>query len=103
MKYGASLVASPILFVLEKNSTLRMTPLASCASARIVNSAGAMKTVPLVGLMILTVGGVVSVTLTVWLHWALLPQASAAIQVRVALKVFPQPAFVMVLAMVLIV
>src|SRR5438094_6981264 len=103
MKYGASLVASPSLFVLEKNSTLPMTPLASCASARIVNSAGAMKTVPLVGLMILTVGAVVSVTLTVWLHWALLPQASIALQMRVALKVFPHAAFVTVLTIEMVV
>ena len=43
------------------------------------------------------VGGVVSVIVTVWLHWALLPQASVAFQVRVALKVLPQPAFVIVL------
>src|SRR2546425_5123867 len=102
-KYGAPLVAAPIEFVLEKNSTLLMTPLGSCASARTANSAGAMKTVPLVGLRILTVGAVVSVTLTVWLHWELLPQASIARQVRVALKVFPHAAFVTVLTMEMVV
>src|SRR2546428_12451072 len=102
-KYGAPLVAAPIEFALEKNSTLLMTPSVSCASARIVNSAGAMKTVPLVGLRILTVGAVVSVTLTVWLHWALLPQPSIALQVRVALNVFPHAAFVTVLTFEMVV
>src|SRR5437879_12401000 len=41
-------------------------------------------------LLQLMIGAVVSTTLTVWLHWALLPQASVAAQVRVASKVFPQ-------------
>src|SRR5437588_458861 len=36
------------------------------------------------------VGGVWSSTVTVWLHSAVLPQASAARQVRVAAKVLPQ-------------
>src|SRR5258705_12323918 len=35
-------------------------------------------------------GGVVSATVTVWLHVLLLPQASVACQVRVASKVVPQ-------------
>src|SRR5260370_10551284 len=35
-------------------------------------------------------GAVVSTTVTVWLHWALLLQASIACQVRVASKVLPQ-------------
>src|SRR5437870_12000449 len=35
-------------------------------------------------------GAVVSTTVTVWLHWALLLQASVACQVRVASKVLPQ-------------
>src|SRR5947208_16929112 len=43
-------------------------------------------TVLLVLLQLMT-GAVVSMTLTVWLHWALLPQASVAAQVRVAAKV----------------
>ena len=43
-----------------------------------------------------------STTVTVWLHWALLPQASVAFQVRIALKVLPQDAFVIVLAMVIV-
>src|ERR1041384_2562360 len=38
----------------------------------------------------LMVGGVRSSTVTVWLHWAELPQASVAFQVRVASKVLPQ-------------
>src|SRR6266581_827115 len=41
-------------------------------------------------LLQLMTGAVVSMTLTVWLHWALLPQASVAAQVRVASKVLPQ-------------
>src|SRR6266567_1669966 len=41
-------------------------------------------------LLQLMMGAVVSTTCTVWLHWALLPQASVAAQVRVASKVLPQ-------------
>ncbi len=44
-------------------------------------------------------GAVVSVTVTVWLHWAALPHASVAFQVRVAVKVLPQAALVLVLRM----
>src|SRR2546428_6368896 len=49
-------------------------------------------------------GAVVSTTVTVWLHWALLAQASVACQVRVASKVLPQwPAvLVTVLRMVMV-
>src|SRR5690242_11029638 len=52
----------------------------------------------------LIIGGVVSTTVTVWLHWALLLQASIAAQVRVAAKVFPQwPAvFVTVLTIMIV-
>src|SRR5262249_57260977 len=46
-------------------------------------------TVLLVLLQLMT-GAVVSITLTVWLHCAVLPQASVATQVRVASKVVPQ-------------
>jgi len=35
-------------------------------------------------------GAVVSATVTFWLHWAKLPQASVACQVRVASNVVPQ-------------
>src|SRR6266568_3207493 len=50
------------------------------------------------------VGGVWSSTVTVWLHCAVLPQASVARQVRVASKVLPQcPAvLVTVLRMVMV-
>src|SRR5436853_457113 len=41
-------------------------------------------------------GGVVSVTITVWLHVLLLPQRSLALHVRVATKVLPQVALVTV-------
>src|SRR3989454_10645426 len=55
-------------------------------------------------LLQLMTGAMVSMTLTVWLHWALLPQASVAAQVRVASKVLPQwPAvLVTVLATVMV-
>ena len=42
------------------------------------------------------VGAVVSTSVTVWLHCEVLPQASLAAQVRVALKVFPHAGFVTV-------
>src|SRR5260370_41963926 len=41
-------------------------------------------------LLQLMTGAVVSMTLTVWLHWALLPQEAVAAQVRGASKVLPQ-------------
>src|SRR4030081_3494814 len=47
-------------------------------------------------------GGVVSTTVTIWLQVLLLPQASVALQVRVAVKVFPQPAFVTVPTMAIV-
>ena len=49
------------------------------------------------------VGAVVSTTITVWLHVALLLQASLACQVRVASKVLPQwlAVFVTVLTIVM--
>src|SRR5438046_10143818 len=50
-----------------------------------------LQTVPswtaLLVLLQLMTGAMVSMTLTVWLHWALLPQASVAAQVRVAPKI----------------
>ena len=42
-------------------------------------------------------GGVASTDVTVWLHVEALPQASVAFQVRVAVKLWPQPRFVTVL------
>src|ERR1051326_3303724 len=39
----------------------------------------------------LMVGGVVSMTVIVWLAWAVLPHASMAVQVRVTVLVLPQP------------
>src|SRR5712671_371977 len=46
------------------------------------------------------VGGVVSRTSMVWLHELVLPQASVASQVRVAVSVLPQCVLVVVLVMV---
>jgi len=48
------------------------------------------------------VGAVVSLMVTVWEHCAVLPQASVARHVRVALKVLPQPEFVVVLRIVIV-
>src|SRR6266404_7682635 len=49
-------------------------------------------------------GAAVSTTVTVWLHWALLVQASVACQVRVASKVLPHwpEVLVTVLRMVIV-
>src|SRR6266700_66418 len=58
-------------------------------------------TVLLVLLQLMT-GAVVSMTLTVWLHWALLPQASVAAQVRVASKVLPQCPAVLVTVLTIV-
>ena len=41
-------------------------------------------------------GAVLSTTVTAWLHWAALPHASAACQVRTAVNVLPQAALVTV-------
>src|SRR2546428_11292355 len=54
------------------------------------NVQGAPSWTVLLVLVQLITGATVSITLTVWLHWALLPQASVAAQVRVASKVVPQ-------------
>src|SRR5437773_1720356 len=81
MKYGGPLVTWPKLFVPEKNSTWPMALPRSWASASRVTSAGTTNTEPLVGLMMLTLGCVVLMTVTVWLQLLLLPQASVASQV----------------------
>jgi len=47
------------------------------------------------------VGGVVSTVAMVWLHCAVLPQASVALQVRVATNVLPHVALVVVLTMLI--
>src|SRR6266566_4281397 len=67
----------------------RLVPLLSVAVGASKLQAAPSWTVLLVLLQLLS-GAVVSMTLTVWLHWALLAQASMAAQVRVALKVLPQ-------------
>src|SRR5437867_7818650 len=67
----------------------RLVPPLSVAVGASKLQASPSCTVLLVLLQLMT-GAVVSMTLTVWLHWALLPQASVAIQERVASKVFPQ-------------
>src|SRR5438552_6886547 len=103
MKYGGPLVTSPSLVVPEKNSTLAMTPPTSCTSASSVKAAGRTNTWPLVGLrMVTTLGGVVSTTCTVWLHWAELPQASVACQVRVELNEPPHKLLVVALKMAMV-
>src|SRR6266516_6222312 len=67
----------------------RLVPPLSVAVGASKLQASPSCTVLLVLLQLMT-GAVVSITLTVWLHWALLPQASVAIQERVASKVLPQ-------------
>src|SRR5260370_12496076 len=67
----------------------RLVPPLSVAVGRSKLQAVPSWTVLLVLLQLMT-GAMVSMTLTVWLHWALLPQASVAAQVRVASKVLPQ-------------
>src|SRR5207247_7831686 len=68
---------------------LRLVPPLSVALGWSKLQAAPSCTFLLVLLQLMT-GAVVSMTLTVWLHWALLPQASVAAQVRVASKVLPQ-------------
>src|ERR1041385_2587828 len=63
-------------------------PKVQAVPARTFRSAGAT-----------SVGGVVSTTVTVWLHWAALPQASAALQTRLMSTVPPATLFVVVLTM----
>src|SRR6266702_1190997 len=67
----------------------RLVPPLSVAVGASKVQAAPSWTVLLVLLQLMT-GAVVSMTLTVWLHWALLAQASVAAQVRVASKVLPQ-------------
>src|SRR6266567_1787177 len=55
--------------------------------------------VRLVLLLQLSAGGVVSITVTVWLHVALLLQPSSACHTRVAVKVFPQKPVVLVVVL----
>src|SRR5438067_7265550 len=66
-----------------------LLPLLSVAVGASKLQAAACSTVLLVLLQLIT-GAVVSTTVTFWLHWAKLPQASVACQVRVASKVLPQ-------------
>src|SRR6266550_5242274 len=74
--------------VLSTVMVMFVPPLSVAVGASKVQGAPSC-TVLLVLLQLMT-GAVVSMTLTVWLHWALLPQASVAAQVRVASKVLPQ-------------
>src|SRR5262249_43103336 len=72
----------PAVLVTVPTSVITALPLLSVAvggsKVQVVPSC----TVLLVLLQLIT-GAVVSITFTVWLHWALLPQASVAVQVRV--------------------
>src|SRR5258707_11279048 len=75
----------------------------SCTSASTVNVAGATKIAPFVGLTMVMLGAIVSTTVTVWLHWAKLPQASVACHVRVASKVVPQWPAVLVTVLTIVI
>jgi len=65
-----------------------LVPLLSVAVGASKVQAAPCSTVLLVLLQVIT-GAVVSATVTFWLHWAKLPQASVACQVRVASNVVP--------------
>src|SRR5204863_2505165 len=58
---------------------------------------------PFLVLLQVITGAVVSTTVTFWLHWAKLPQASVACQVRVASKVLPQWPVVLVTVLMMVV
>src|SRR5437016_774517 len=80
---------APVLLKVLTTVIARLVPPLSVAVGGSKLQAAPSCTVLLV-LLQLMIGAVVSMTWTVWLHWALLPQASVAAQVRVASKVFPQ-------------
>src|SRR6267378_568197 len=68
------IVAVPLLSVAVRASKVQDAP---CSTVLLV-------------LLHVMIGAVVSTTVTFWLHWAKLPQASVACQTRVASKVVPQ-------------
>src|SRR5713226_3760167 len=79
-----------------------LLPLLSVAVGASKLQAAPCSTVLLVLLHVIT-GPVVSVTVTFWLHWAKLPQASVACQVRVASKVVPQWPAVLVTVLTIVI
>src|SRR5882724_6043006 len=79
----------PAVLVTVLTIVIVLVPLLSVAVGVSKVQAAPNSTVLLVLLQVIT-GAVVSTTVTFWLHWALLPQASVACQVRVASKVVPQ-------------
>src|SRR5437763_9666588 len=78
-----------------------LLPLLSVAVGASKVQAVPCSTVLLVLLQVIT-GAVVSTTVTFWLHWAKLPQASVACQVRVASKVLPQWPVVLVTVLAIV-
>src|SRR5687768_10840102 len=75
--------------------------IATVALPQVSDAVGALKVQPKPHSTVLfaahvTVGAVVSTTVTVWLQRALLPQSSVASQVRVVVKVLPQASLVTV-------
>src|SRR5437667_3530 len=94
----------PAVLVTVLRMVIVAVPLLSVAVGRSKVQALPNCTVLLVLLVQSITGAVVSTTVTVWLHRALLLQASVACQVRVASKVLPQwPAvLVTVLRMVMV-
>src|SRR5438874_270793 len=78
-----------------------LKPLLSVALGASKVQAAPCSTVLLVLLQVIT-GAVVSNTVTFWLHWAKLPQASVACQLRVASKVLPQWPVVLVTVLTMV-
>src|SRR5437667_6050191 len=83
--------SSDLLTVLVSvlTTVIVLLPLLSVAVGGSKLQAAPCSTVLLVLLHVIT-GAVLSTIVTFWLHWAKLPQASVACQVRIASKVVPQ-------------
>src|SRR6266446_2324350 len=79
----------PVVLVTVLRIVMVLLALLSVAVGASKVQAVPCSTVLLVLLQVIT-GAVVSTTVTFWLHWAKLPQASVVCQVLVALKVLPQ-------------
>src|SRR6266478_5113052 len=79
----------PVTLVTVLTTVIVLLPLLSVAVGASKLQAAPCSTVLFVLLHVIT-GAVVSTIVTFWLHWAKLPHASAACQVRVASNVVPQ-------------
>jgi hypothetical protein len=89
-----------VLFVVVLTMTMAFVPQVSLAVGA-SNVHGSVHSTVL-ALAQVMMGGVVSTTVTVWLHCAVFPQPSVARQVRVAMNALPQVPLVVVLTMVMV-